>query len=414
MKLSVKAVAPVALLGCAVAVTGVMFALHKPVEQVQREVLLPLVEVAEVQATQTELRVSAQGTVSPRTETDLVAEVSGRVIWVSPELASGGFFAEGKPLARIDRRDYEVALEAALAALARSEADHIHADAALVRQRSMRGRGASSLARLDDAIHLAASAEAGVREARVAVTRARLDLGRTEIVAPFPGRLREKYLDLGQFIARGSPVARIYAIDYGEVRLPISDEDVAFVDLPLGHGDDASDGRSHSEGLAGAEVELAARFAGQLHRWRGRVVRTEGALDPQTRMITVVARVDDPFRRGDKPGRPPMPVGLFVDAQIYGRVVAGVFELPRSALRERDSSVIIVGDGERLHSRPVEILRTERERVWIRSGLEAGERVVTTPLDVFVEGMRVRTRLTPRRSSRPETAVSVLAREHRS
>jgi len=171
-----------------------------------------------------------------------VAEVAGRVVWVSPRLAAGGFFAEGEALARVDARDYEIALEGALAALARSESDRAHAESTLVRQRSMRGSGASSMARLDDALHAAASAEAGIREAQVAVTRAKLDLGRTEIVAPFVGRLRDKHIDVGQFIARGSPVARIYAVDYVEVRLPIADEDAAFLDLPLGYRGDPPTG----------------------------------------------------------------------------------------------------------------------------------------------------------------------------
>lgn len=416
MKLSIKAVAPVVVLGVAGAVTAVMFASHAPVEQISPEVHLPLVEVAEVRTTQAQLSVSAQGTVMPRTETDLVAEVAGRVVWVSPRLAAGGFFAEGEALARVDARDYEIALEGALAALARSESDRAHAESTLVRQRSMRGSGASSMARLDDALHAAASAEAGIREAQVAVTRAKLDLGRTEIVAPFVGRLRDKHIDVGQFIARGSPVARIYAVDYVEVRLPIADEDAAFLDLPLGYRGDPSDGSSAVELQEGAEVVLSARFAGRRNHWRGRVVRTEGALDPRTRMITVVARVEDPYGRGGDPESPPLPVGLFVDAEIRGRVVEGVIELPRAALRERDETVIVVEDGAHLRLRRVEVLRTERDRVWVRSGLEPGELVVTTPVDVFVEGMKVRTRIADTRpaAAARSTADSAAKPEHRS
>jgi len=133
-------------------------------------------------------------------------------------------------------------------------------------------------------------------------------------------------------------------------------------------------------------------------------------------MITVVARVEDPYGRGGDPESPPLPVGLFVDAEIRGRVVEGVIELPRAALRERDETVIVVEDGAHLRLRRVEVLRTERDRVWVRSGLEPGELVVTTPVDVFVEGMKVRTRIADTRpaAAARSTADSAAKPEHRS
>ena len=119
-------------------------------------------------------------------------------------------------------------------------------------------------------------------------------------------------------------------------------------------------------------------------------MRTEGTLDPRTRMITAVARVDDPYGRTVREGQAPLPIGLFVDAEIQGRVVESVFEVPRRAFRERDEAVLLLDTEERLRLRRVEVLRLERDRVWIRGGLHEGEQVVTTPLDVFVEGMQVR------------------------
>jgi RND family efflux transporter MFP subunit len=266
----------------------------------------------------------------------------------------------------------------------------------------MRSRGAASRQAFDDATHAQASAEAGVREARVAVRRAELDLERSEIRAPFAGRVRTKHVDVGRYLSRGEAVARIYSIDYAEVRLPISDADLAFLDLPGDYRERAprppadaaaagvdADARAEPDAPTWPAVTLSAEYAGELHRWTGHVVRTEGALDARTRMINVVARVDDPYDREGGGQRPPLPVGLFVDAEIEGRLVEGVFELPRAALR-RENQVWVVDEDDRLHVRRVAVLRSGREHTWIETGLEAGDQVVTSSLEVVSEGMKVR------------------------
>ena len=428
MKLSVRGTAPFAALSVAIAITTAMFYSHPDVERVVTVVVAPLVETVVAYPGPAEMIVLAQGTVLPRTESNLVAEAAGRVVWVSPEFASGGFFSDAEVLLRIDARDYEMTLESARARLARSKSDLVHANATLKRQRSMRTTGTSSKKLLDDAVHATAVAEAGVREARVTLGRAKLDLERTQIRAPFAGRVKEKHIDIGQFVARGSPVARVYAVDYAEVRLPIPDEDAAVLDLPLGYRDDPAVlpvvSGAAGEGVAGsgvvsatemvasegdilvvgefesvplpelhgddADVLLSAEVGGHRYQWKGRIVRTEGTLDPRTRMITAVARIEDPYARADDSDRPPLSMGLFVSAEIRGRTIDDLYELPRSALRERDGAVVVVDDEQRLRLRRVEVLRTERERVWIAAGLTPGERVVITPLDVFVEGSVVR------------------------
>lgn len=418
MKLSVRGTAPFAAISVAIAITTAMFYSHPEVERIVTPVVAPLVETVVAYPRSVEMYAVVQGTVLPRTEIDLVAEVGGRVFWVSPQFASGGFFSESEALVRIDARDYELTVESARAKLARSRSDLVHANAALKRQRSMRATGASSEKLVDDAFHAAAVAEAGVREANAALGRAELDLERTEIHGPFAGRVKEKHIDVGQFVARGSPVARIYAVDYAEVRLPIADEDAAILDLPLGYRDapmtapraeDVPEGTVEGEiggetPVAGelesapapaaedptADVLLSTEIGGRRYQWTGRIVRTEGSLDPRTRMMTAVARIEDPYARGADVDRPPLTMGLFVDAEIRGRTIDDLVELPRSALRERDGAVVVVDDEQRLRLRRVEVFRSERERVWIGAGLAPGERVVTTPLDIFVEGSVVR------------------------
>jgi RND family efflux transporter MFP subunit len=383
MKLSLKAVLPMLVLALGT-LGGLGMIVARPTVSTQPPTRrLPLVRVITAETQSLELAVEAQGTVMPRTESTLVAEVSGRIIWTSPSLASGGFLEPGDVLVRIDPSDYEIAVERGEAALARAESQLHLARSGLERQRRLTRRSVSSSAALENAVAGERVAESNQREAKAALAQARRDLERTQVLAPFAGRVREKHVDVGQYVGRGSPVARVYAVDYAEVRLPIPDRDVAFVDLPV-------DYRHESREASGPAVELRASFAGRDYSWQGRIVRTEGELDPKTRMIHAVARVEDPYGRGDNPDRPPLAVGLFVSARIRGRVVRDLVVLPRSALHGQ-SEVVLVDAENRLRLRRVELLRRDDETVVLRAGVESGERICTSPLSLVVDGMQVRT-----------------------
>jgi RND family efflux transporter MFP subunit len=219
------------------------------------------------------LVVRSEGTVTARTESDLVAEVAGRVVFVSPALRPGGFFATGDVLLRIEPRDYQVGLKRAQAAVERSQGELELAEQNLARQEGLRSRDAASRSAYDEAASRARVSRAARLDAEAALEQAELDLERTELRAPFAGRVLEKYIDLGQFAGRGTRVARTYAIDTAEVRLPLSDEDLAYLDIPLAS-------RAGAGVIDGPEVLLRARFAGSEHEWQGRIVRTEGRIDP--------------------------------------------------------------------------------------------------------------------------------------
>jgi RND family efflux transporter MFP subunit len=342
----------------------------------------PAVRVVRVEPTEIDLVVRTHGTVLPRTESEVVAVVAGTVRWVSESLVSGGFFEQGEPLLRIDPRDYELALERARAILERTRSEQVLAKKELERSRGLERRAAASRAQLDSATSAERVGQAARREAEAAVARAELDLARTEIAAPYAGRVREAFVDVGEFVGRGAHVARIYAVDRAVVRLPVPDVELGFLELPLAYRGELPQGE-------GPRVVLRARFAGAEHEWQGRIVRTEGEIDPKTRMVTVVAEVDDPYGRRDGREQPPLAVGLFVEAEIAGRRARDVVVLPRSAMRDPEH-LLVVDDESRLHVRRVEVLRAAQGRVVIRSGLEAGERVCVSPLEVAVEGMAVR------------------------
>ncbi len=358
-----------------------MIAARPDVETRAAEVRAPLIRVITAQVSDLQFRVSAQGSVTPRTESSVVPEVSGRVEWVSPALAPGGFFEKGDALLRIERRDGEITLRQARAARARASSEVRLAHANLRRSRDLAGRGVVSSAELDRVQNSASVAEAALLEADARLERATSDLERTEIRAPFAGRVREKMVDVGQFVNRGAPVATIYAVDYAEVRLPIPDDQLAFVDLPRHY-------RGESEKDDTPRVILRASIGGSEYEWQGTIVRTEGEIDPRSRMVHAVAQVADPYARSAGMARPPLAVGLFVEAEIFGRTVKDVIVLPRAAVRGQDR--VLVVENDRLHYRDVEVIRAERENVIIGGGLKPGELVAISPIEAAVDGMRVR------------------------
>ena len=275
----VKIVAPLLVLAAGVYGAWYLVQTRPPVETRPPEVQPPLVRTLSVEPRSVQFRVEAQGTVVPRSEGALVPEISGRVILVSPSLADGAFFEEGEELLRIDPQDFELAVVRARAEVARSfhslEIEKAEAEVALREWQSLgSGQQPSALVLREPQL---AEARATLESAQAALRQAERDLERTVIRAPYAGRVRSKDVDLGQYVSRGSPLARLYSVDYAEVRLPIPDDQLAFVHLPL-------DYRGDSRSKPGPRVKLSADFAGRRHEWWGRIVRTEGEIDPQSRM----------------------------------------------------------------------------------------------------------------------------------
>jgi RND family efflux transporter MFP subunit len=347
--------------------------------------VVPLVRVTPVRVEPHRFVVKTHGTVAPRTQTELVPEVAGRVEWVAPALLSGGSFEAGDALLRIEKSDYEVAAEQARAALQRAKSEFDRASSELARRRELASRDIASAAQLEDAESLERVSAAALREARARVERAELDLERTELSAPYAGRVREESVDVGQFVNRGQRLATIYAIDWAEVRLPVPDEELAFLELGA-----LEPGAPASEDAAGPLVTLRAEFAGRPHVWQGRIVRTEGEIDPRSRMVHVVARVEDPYGRAAQDGRTPLAVGLFVEAEIEGNALERAIVLPRTALRGGDR-VLVVDAEDRLRFRDVAVARRMGDSIVLSGGVEAAERVVISPLSSVSDGMAVRT-----------------------
>ena len=376
-----RALLPLVIVAAAAFAAVVMIMNRPPVETLTPVIEPPGVRVHEVTLQDARLSVTSQGTVQPRTESQLVPEIAGRVTWVAPSFAEGGFFEGGDVLVEIDPFDYEQALVGARSQLAQARLRLAQEEAeAEVAQREWDtlGRGdpralALREPQLDDARASVAAAEASVE-------RARRDLQRAEIVAPYAGRVRTKNVDIGQYVRVGDALATVYAVDVAEIRLPLPDDELAYLDLPLSY--------RGVEQQVRPLVTLHATFAGETHAWDGLVVRTESEIDSVSRMVHAIAEVPDPYAPGPNPNRPPLAVGMYVEAEIDGRTVRDVTVLPRQALRGRDQVLVVTPD-DRLSFRTIDVLRTSTESVIVRSGLQAGELVVISPLDTPTDGMRV-------------------------
>lgn len=373
---------PVIVLVAAIAAGRAIIA-NKPEASRQRPPSAVLnVDATRVKRGRFDVVIISEGTVEPRTESTLIPEVSGRVIEISADFREGGYFEQGDVLLRIEPRDYELAL-------ATAEAQVAEASAALEQELALAevvkndwkqlGKTAPDLGLRKPQI---AAAEAALLSARSQLERATVDLRRTVIRAPYAGRVLEQSVDVGQFVSVGSTLARIYAIDYVEIRLPLSTRELEFVDLPERFRDD-------DEATPGIEtpVLVEADIGRNTYSWEGRIVRVGGAIDTQSRQLFVVAQVDDPYARGPQ-GRPPLRIGQFVRAKIQGRPLGDVFVLPREALRE-GGEVLIVDNESRLQRQPVSVVWSDGETAVISDGLAEGDVVTLTSLSIAASGSEV-------------------------
>jgi RND family efflux transporter MFP subunit len=283
----------------------------------------------------------------------------------------------------IDTRGYDYAIAEAGARIAEAERqvmmEEAQAEQARNEWRSL-GEGEPSALTLREP--QLAEARAKLKAAQADLAHARLQRNRCEWRAPFAGRVRDKHIGLGQYVQPGEKLARIYAIDVIQVRLPLATDQFTYLDLLLDH--------RNSNPETGPKVILSVEFAGALRRWEGRIVRAEGALDEETGLLHAVAEVEDPYVV--EAGQPPLMPGLFVKAEIVGRDQPDVIVLPPGAVNASHEALWI-DEEDRLHIRRLNILRNEPDRILVKGNLKAGDRVVVSGIQVPVEGMKVRTEI---------------------
>jgi RND family efflux transporter MFP subunit len=342
---------------------------------------IPLVRTIGVTVGPYAVTIQGEGTVRPLQEIQLVPEVDGKVVDVSPALVDGGEFSRGDTLLRIDPVDYQLALTLAQAKVKDAES-HLQlaeeeAAAAADEWRMLYSGNPEAepepppLAAKEPQL---AAAQANLEADNADLRKAQLNLERTELMAPFNGRVSQENVDLGQYVSPGQPLATLYGTEAAEVVIPLEDESLFWFHVP---------GFTDGQG-PGSPATVRARLGGRDLSWAGGVVRAEGKLDERTRMINVIIRVDKPYAK-----RPPLAIGLFVTVEIEGRHLPKAAVIPRPALHENDV-VWVVDEENRLRFRKVDVARVQGNEVVVEAGLKDGERVVITPLKAVTHGMAVR------------------------
>jgi RND family efflux transporter MFP subunit len=374
---------PLGLIVASTAVVAVLVAIAqgKRPERTETAGQAVLVEAIRAELTSLNFAVYSQGSVAPRTETTLVAEVAGQIVSVSDNFIAGGFFREGEVLLQIDPSDYETALLRAQATLASRRAQlsdqQARADQALKDWVNLGRKGEPSDLVLRKP--QLAEAMAGVQAAEAELREAERDLQRTSIRVPYDGLVRSKLVDIGQYVAPGTPLGVSFAIDTAEIRLPLSSGDLAFLNLPSATRLD----QAHR-----VPVTLTAEDSSFGGAWRAEIVRTEGVVDESSRVVYAVAEVVDPYGVLGRSSQAELKMGTFVRAEIQGLRVEDVVVLPRSVLRP-DDTVLIANEQRELEVRPVTVARAEPRNVYISEGIQAGELVVTTSMDAPIPGTRL-------------------------
>ena len=325
-----------------------------------------------------QIQISSNGTTTPLTQTVLTAEVGGEVIYRSKKFSEGSSVIEGEILAKIDDTDLQLQYKNALLQLANAEVQYslqlAEAEVAKEAWEKIGGGVASDLTLKKPQLK---QAEALLEVAKAQVSSAEKKLNKTEIVAPYAGRIQSVNIDLGTTIIPGQPVGALYTSSEIEVTLAVKDNDLQFLSIPM-------DGRKLDPSEQ-ALVEIKSFYKGKNQTWIGRLERVDGVIDPITRMINLIAVFKNDFIETDKPN---LPIGLFVEAQIDGIILKDIFSIPVNAISENNEVYIVNNDSE-LVSRQLSILKKYSDFVIVKDGLKAGERIVISKLSTASNGIKV-------------------------
>jgi RND family efflux transporter MFP subunit len=386
-----RVILPVLVIVIAIVLTFVLIKSRKVPKPHETPHLGPPVEVAELVKTSRQVVVSGTGTVQARYEVSITPQIKGRVSELSPRMVAGGIFRKDELLFAIEAVDYQLVIDLARANLAQRELELLrNENMAEVARNEWQALNPGSDTEPNPLVVYEPqlkSARAQLDAAQVNVKQAELNLKRTRVVAPFNCYVRSEQLGIGQFLNAGSPVATVAGTDQVEIIVPFPLDELVWLQVPR---NGSSPGRRTLEGSL-AKIELQS--GGQTFHWQGAITRALGEIDPRNRMARVVITVSDPFSR-DTEGKllNDLLPGMFVEVHLQGEEIPDVIAVPRGALHDNDT-VWTVDDENRLHIRAVDVLRRERDEVLVRSGLNAGEKIVLTNLSGAAEGMLLRPQL---------------------
>ena len=369
---------PIGILVMSLVVAVILVRSPTRIEESAPEIIPISVRVAEVQAQSLILTVNSQGKAQAARQASVSANVQGPVAWVSPSLEAGAFVTEGEPLLRLETSDFDNAVARSQATQTQAKAEAEFAAADLGRVGELAAKRLASEAEMQNAQRAATVTAARLADAEAALTQAQLDAERAVLRAPFNAIVATREVELGQFVNRAQSIAVLFDADSVDVRVPLAIRQLGYLDVPIGF-------RGEFDSAQAPEVELSGNYAGQTYSWRGKLLRTEATIDPNSNTVQSIIRVQQPAAGSDSI---PLPIGLFVEATIQGRKLDNIIALPRSVIRN-NSQVLVVDAENKMYYRDVDIFRLEQDRVLISGGLVAGERICTSPIQAVVDGMSV-------------------------
>lgn len=386
MRRFLRAILPLAILGMCGFCAWWFFTNRPELKTMELPPAVVRVEGTAFRKTTYPVIVHSQGTVQPRTRSTLLPEVSAKVIEVSPSFRPGGFFTTNDILLKLDPVDYETAIVVAKATLAQAEV-------ILAEEQAKAGQARESWRTLGKSgepgplvlrVPQVAKAEADVAAAKAQIAKSERDLERTIIRAPYDGQVLEQLVDVGQFVTQGTPLGKIFAVDYVEIRLPLPEREMQFLNLPERF-------RDGQVSTASAPVTLKSLVDGKPATWTGSIVRVESAIDESTRQITAVAQVNDPYAK-QSDGKPTLKIGQFLEAEIEGENLADVFIIPRRAVRAGNEIILITGENK-LRRLTVDPLISNGEQIVISANSpgspKEGDVLCLTPIPFAAEGATV-------------------------
>ena len=366
-------------------VIAALMSLTKPdslqLESPDREIA---VKTAVLEKSQVQLKVKSQGTVQPLTRTMLVSEVSGIVMALAPQFEVGGTFAKGDILIKLDPADYQVAKQRADAQLQSAKAQLLSEQARSSQAKKeweMTGRPLSEAPVLALRTPFLAEAQSRLLQAEAEVKQAELKLQRTIIRAPYAGMISATMVDVGQYVTIGARLGETFAIDFAEIRLPMTSKDLS----KLGWNTSSAEQSIFNNN----KVQLNSTVNGEVMTWEAVLVRSEGTIEQSSRVQYLVAQVDDPYNMQGIANRPRLLIGSFVEALVTGKVIDNVYSLPRHALRP-NKQVATVDSDQRLQLLKVDYTFEDQANYYIHTGLEGQVEVVTSGMGIMVNGMKLK------------------------
>jgi RND family efflux transporter MFP subunit len=349
-----------------------------------RQPTIPVVEIISPQLQTYTQRIRSSGSVETNQSTNIISEVSGKVISIDPAFQEGNYFARDQQLLSVDNTNYKNAIIIASAEISQRELE-IKTEQNLanlaVREARILGNN-RTLGEMASRRPQITAALANLEASRVRLQQARDDLNKTRIRTPYQGRVMTRDVNIGQYITPGTKLGEVYSTDYVEVRLPLSLSEYEQLKLPENYSNQKLDSNKLPE------VTFSADFGEKSYTWKGRLSRVSASMDERTRQISVIARIDDPFKKSSN-GSPPVKIGQFLQAEIIGSKLNNVYIIPTSSTRQ-NREVMLYDEGN-VRISPITVLATENDKLIVQAdSIPANAKLIVTPMPSAKNGMTVR------------------------